>query len=409
MTARQLREKRANLAEQAKEIVDRAEAEGRAMTAEEDTAFARYHDEIEALRTTIDAIERQSALDSELGESRSLPGREDTRVSDDEAEDRRQRHEAAFRAYLIGGEQDLTLEQRTILRETRVQGVAPDAAGGFTVPAGFSGQLEESMLAHGGMRAAATVFQTASGNALPWPTVDDTAQKGVLLAEHAVVAEQALTFSVVTFRAYKYSSRLVRVSVELLQDSAFDLVGFLARALGTRIARITNEHFTRGTGTAQPLGVVTAAGLGRLGAAGQTTSVTYGDLVDLQHSVDPAYREGAVWMMHDLTIRSVKRLTDTTGRPLWAPGIEVREPDTILGHRYIANQDMPVMAASARSILFGDLRKYLIRDVLGVTVLRLNERYADSHQVGFLAFSRHDGNLLDAGTDPVRFYQNSAT
>lgn len=410
MTAKELRAKRATIANEAQEIVKLASDEGREFTSEERTKFDAIMADVDALKGDIDRIEKHEALTRDLAApQRTIVGGREVETPEVTKDERAAQHAAAFRAYLMGGEQDLSPEHRSILREMRAQAVGTDAAGGYTVPEGFSNQLEESMLAFGGMREAANVFSTASGNDLPWPTVNDTAQKGAILAENTAASEQDFTFASVIFGAYKYSSKLVKVSVELLQDSAFDLNAFLARNLGTRIARITNEHFTTGTGTAQPNGVVTAASLGKAGTTGQTTTVIYDDLVDLQHSVDPAYRRGAIWMLADSSVKVIKKLKDADNRPLWSAGLAVREPDTILGVRYVINQDVPAMAASAKSILFGDFSKYMIRDVLGVQVLRLNERYADAHQVGFLAFSRHDGDLLDAGTDPIKYYQNSAT
>jgi HK97 family phage major capsid protein len=209
--------------------------------------------------------------------------------------------------------------------------------------------------------------------------------------------------------AYVYTSKLVLVSNQLLQDSAFDLETFLSIKLGTRIARAINTHFTVGTGTSQPNGVVTAATSGKVGLVGQTLSLIYDDLIDLEHAVDPAYRNGAKFMMHDQSLKVVKKLKDTTGRPLWLPGLAFKEPDTINGYGYSINQDMPVMAANAKSVIFGDFSRYYIRKIPAVQVLRLTERYADYNQTGFLAFQRWDGNLVDAGTHPIQYYANSAT
>ncbi len=212
-----------------------------------------------------------------------------------------------------------------------------------------------------------------------------------------------------TIQAFMYSSKLVRVSFQLLQDSAFDLNSFLARKLGERIGRITNTHFTTGDGTAKPNGVVTASTQGKVGATGQTTSVKYEDLVDLEHSVDPAYRNGAEWTMHDNTLGAIKKLVDSQGRPLFVPGIAANAPDTILGYSFVSNNDVAQMAANAKSILFGNFSKYLIRDISGFQMLRLVERYAEFFQVGFIGYSRHDGDLIDAGTNPIKHYANSAT
>jgi HK97 family phage major capsid protein len=131
--------------------------------------------------------------------------------------------------------------------------------------------------------------------------------------------------------------------------------------------------------------------------------------VDLKHSVDAAYRSNAEFMMNDLTVAAISKLLDGNGKPLWAAGIQVGAPDTILNHPYVVNNDMAVMAASAKSILFGDFSKYMIRDVLGITMMRLAERYADFLQVGFMAFMRTDADLLDAGQAPIKHYINAAS
>jgi HK97 family phage major capsid protein len=293
--------------------------------------------------------------------------------------------------------------------ERRAQSVGTDSEGGYTAPDETMRALEVALLRFGGMREVADIIRTESGQELPWPTLNDTGNTGAILAENTQVSEQAMTFSQLVLDAYKYTSKLVLVSVELLQDSSINIPEIVGTALGERIGRITNTHFTTGTGSSQPNGVVTASTQGKVGTTGQTTSVIYEDLVDLQHSVDPEYRQRARWMFADSTLKVIKKLKDGDDRPLWAAGIAVREPDTILGHPFTVNQAVAAMAANAKSILFGDFSKYKIRDVRNVTLLRLDERYADFHQVAFLAFSRHDGDLLDAGTHPVKHYANSAT
>lgn len=311
-------------------------------------------------------------------------------------------HEAAQRTGLNLASNKLTFRlgnkaPRTVA-ETRALSTTT-TEGGFTVPEGFVAQLEESMLAFGGVREVATVLRTASGNALPIPTVNDNSNTGAILGENTQVAEQDIVFGQVVLNAYKYSSKLVRVSAELLQDTAINLEGFIGGALGTRIGRILNTHFTTGTGSSQPNGVVTASGAGVTAAA--TDAVTFAELVNLYHALDPAYRAGAKWMMHDATFKLVKRLVDDQNRPIFVSDISSAAAGTILGAPVIVNQSMATAAASAKTILWGDFSKYLIRDVVDFTLLRLEERYADYHQVGFVGFSRHDGNLLDAGTNPI--------
>jgi HK97 family phage major capsid protein len=260
------------------------------------------------------------------------------------------------------------------------------------------------------MRQVAETITTESGVTLPWPTNDDTGNVGAILAENTQVTEQDVTLGQQDIGAFMYTSKLVRVSLQLLNDSVLDFENWLARKLGERIGRIQNTHFTTGTGTAQPEGIQTNAVVGKTGATGQTTSVTGDDLIDLVHSVDPAYRNsGRVqFMLADGTLGSVRKLKDGNGQYLWQPSVQSGVPDRILGYGYTVNQDMPTMAASAKSILFGDFfAGYLIRDVQDVQTLRLAERYADFLQVGFLAFARADGTPQDAAA--VRAYRNSAT
>lgn len=408
---RDLREKRARLAQEANEILE--SAEGGVLSAEAEERFDKLHREIEALGVQIQRMERQRDLEAELNEPREVrTQRGETReVSADEAQAAERRYSEAFGRQLRGR---ATAEDRQILEQRAlgtIGGTPEGAAGGYTVPEDFYRQLIEAQLAYGGMREVANVFATADGAKLPIPTSDDTSNKGAIIDENptAAIGEQDTTFGQVILGAYTYTSKVVRVSLQLLQDSAFNIESHLAEILGIRIVRATNEHFTTGDGTNKPLGILASSTEGKKGAAGQVTSVTVDDLVDLEHSVDPAYRRGARFMFHDSTLKALKKLKDQEGRPIWLPGVAVREPDTILGYGYTVNQDMPVMAAKAKSIVFGDLRKYFIRDVLGVQLVIMREKWADYLQVGFLAYSRHDGVLVDAGTHPVKHYANPAT
>ena len=298
---------------------------------------------------------------------------------------------------------------RTLQQIRAALGVTTDTGGGVTVPQGFYDQLIDAQKFYGGMIDASFVFDTATGNALPIPTDNDTTNVGAILGENTQVTNQDVTFGAVTMNAYTYTSKIVLVSNQLLQDTAFNLDAFLSGKLGTRLARITNTHFTTGDGASKPAGVITGATLGQTGATGETTSIIFDDLVELEHSVDPAYRKKAVFMMADSSLKVIKKLKDGIGRPLWMAGLAVKEPDTINSYPYVINQDMAAMAANAKSVAFGDFSNYFIRRVAGVQILRLTERYADFNQVAFLAFQRWDGQLVDAGTHPIKYFANSAT
>lgn len=285
--------------------------------------------------------------------------------------------------------------------------VATPTEGQETIPEGFVARLERAMLAFGGMLQVADVMNTASGNDLPWPTANDTSNKGVLLAEATTIGPSVdPTFGAVTLEAFKYSSQPVLVSAEILQDSAFDLNDILASMLGERLGRILNEHFTTGTGTGQPRGIVTAAPAGvtaSLAGPPVITAMTGDMLIDLVHSVDPSYRAGARFMLADGTIASLRKLKDGDNQYLWQPGLQQGVPDRLIGYPITINQDMDTtFTAGSFPVLFGDLSKYKVRQVRGIRMRRLVERYADTDQEAFIAFIRADGDLLDAGTNPVK-------
>lgn len=331
-----------------------------------------------------------------------------------------ERYTRAFEAYIRRGFGGMSGEEREVLManfsggmETRAMGTTSAAAGGALIPQEFYAKLFEAMKAIGGVRQSrATVMQTGSGAPMPIPLVDDTANVGALLAENTQITAQDYTFAQKTLNSYVYTSKLVLVSFQMLQDAFFDIEGWLARSLGTRVARAVNAHFTTGTGTAQPEGVVTGAQSGVVAASGNTVTITYDNLVNMIHAVDPAYRDNAEWMFNDATLKIIRQLKDSQNRPLWQQDMALGVRPTILGYPYVINQDMAVMAANAKSILFGDFSYYLIREVQDLRVLRLDERYADFLQVGFFAFARTDGITANPGgatQAPIKFYQNSAT
>jgi HK97 family phage major capsid protein len=399
-----LREKRAKCVADARVIMEGD------VTAEIEAQFDALMAEADTLKARIDRMERVEASEAHLSERAAVTAAA-RGISADQARDEQVNEDAVFNRFLRVGMNALTAEERAIAVPAiqAAQSVGTNTAGGYTVPAGFYNQLEDALKAYGGMTEAGFIVDTETGNPLPIPTDNDTSNSGAILSENTQVSAQDVTFGNVNLGAYTYTSKLVLVSNQLLQDSAFDLNGFLSDKLGTRIARAINTHFTVGTGSSQPSGVVAGAVSGKVGTTGQTGSVIYDDLVDLVHAVDPAYRKGAKFMLSDTSLKVIKKLKDGQSRPLWLPGMASSEPDTILGYGYVINQDVASMTANAKSILFGEFKKYFIRRVKGTQVLRLTERYADYNQTGFLAFQRWDGVLVDAGTHPVAYYANSAS
>jgi len=364
-------------------------------------------DEIDASIRRISAFNEKvvaDALDSRVAEASARAAHDGGNVS---------AGRAVYQKWLRGGDAVMDAADMAVIKN--VMSTTTNSEGGFTVATEVAASILDALKAFGGMRSVAEVIQTASGNPINFPTSDGTSEEGELIGENGTATDLDPTFDIRTLGARKYSSKTVAVPFELLQDSVIDVEAFVRNRLVTRLGRITNKHFTTGTGTGQPRGIVTAATSGKVGATGQTLTVTYDDLVDLQHSVDPAYRDQgqARFMMNDASLRNIRKIKDTTGRPIFVPGYEVADrggsPDMLLGSPVTVNQDVAVMAANARSILFGDFSFYKIRDVMDVTLFRFTDSaYARKGQVGFLAWMRADGNFVDVG-GAVKFYQNSAT
>jgi len=453
MNLTELREEKGRRANEADQVLQDAAAAGRReLNKEEETKFDTIHADIEKLTAQITRMEKQAEVMASLQETQG-------RKSDPNPIDRRPEYRGAagkitetdrveaFRAWALGGvphagvtdaqrdiarrcgidvgSKSMRLQMGPWLKSTSTEAVrawqteveekraaltgaqSTTTTGGYTTADATMRALEFALLAYGGMRSVATTLRTDTGGPLPIPTSDDTANKGEIIAENTTYNELEMTFGQLVLDAWKYSSKYIKASVEFMQDTSINPAEFIGNALGIRIARITNDHFTTGTGS-QPNGIVTAATSSGVTFSG-TNTVTADNLTDLIHSVDPAYRDNGRFMFHDGGLKMIKKVKvlqysgDTVGMPLWIPGLTSGQPDRILGYEYTVNQSMATPATTVKSILFGDFSKYIIRDVRDVTLVRLDERFAEFGQVAFLAFSRHDGDLLDAGTHPVKY------
>lgn len=361
-------------------------------------------------------INELSDIDAAIGrEQKFLDTLADSKVDDAVSDAKAKRVRAAggdlFAKWVKGGDKAMTAQDWADIRATMSTTTAGE--GGYTVPTEVYGAVLDVLKAYGGVREVATVIQTESGHPINYPTSDGTSETGELIGENTTATAADPSFGVVTLSTYKFSSKIVAVPFELLQDAAVDVEAFVAKRLGERLGRTLNSYFTTGTGSSQPNGVVTASASGKVGTTGQTTSVIFDDLVDLVHSVDPAYRnDGCRWMMNDASLKVVRKLKDSQNRPVFIPGwdgLGGKMPDTLLGYGVTINQDVATMAANAKSILFGDFSRYTIRDVMGLTLFRFDDSaYAKLGQIGFLAWMRAGGTKTDGGS-PWKYYANSAT
>lgn len=410
MTIKELRELQARIATNARAKLDEInddttderaaeiEAEFDAMMAEHDQIEAKVQREV----TLAGAEDRHNAPDPRRP---SGPEGEARGGGDEPAPE----YAEVFAQALRFGATTLTPEQRSVLMdhqadippEVRAQSVGTDTAGGFTVPEEFSNELQRSMLAWGPMfdPGITRELNTSNGRVLKWPTVNDTAKTGRIKAENATVDDDGtddVVFAEKQFDAYVYDTGMVRMPLELLQDSAFNMESLLGDLFGERMGRIANSVLTTGTGSSQPNGIVTASTLGKTAAT--NAAITADELIDLQHSVDPAYRGSPMvrWMFNDSTLAAIRKLKDGEGNYLWQMGdVRSSEPSQLLGHPYSVNQAMASIATVAKTVLFGDFSRYIVRKVIGFQVLTLRERYAENFQIGMVGFKRFDGELID--------------
>lgn len=403
MTIQAMRERRNGLAVEARKLLD--ESKDKAWTAENQTKYDGLTGEIVEIDQR---IEREQKL-LDLAAEDHIKNRDPAKKLDteDHLSDIK-----IFDAWMRKGEKGLSAEQAHKLYNT--MSTTTGSEGGYTVPALVASELINSLKLFGGMRSVAQLLTTAQGNPLSYPTSDGTAEIGELLAENTAAAALDPSFGTVGLNVFKYSSKVIAVPIELLQDSSVDIEAFVRQRIIERIGRITNQHFTTGTGTAQPRGIVTGSSAGKVGTTGQTLTVIYDDLVDLLESVDEAYQLGGECkFMFAQTVRGLlRKLKDTAGRPIWTPGYEAGitagAPDLLLGKSVVINNDMPIPAANAKSIIYGDMKKYIIRDAMAVSLMRFDDSaFASKGQVGFLAFIRSGGNLTDVAA--VKHYQHSAT
>lgn len=398
-----LREKIANLAKQANHLLN--EKGDQPWTTEDQTKFDNLTKDINACKSEMKAIE----------EMRDLEADEFFNVNPAQRNGQKEEVEAvnamnAVALYLRHGN-NVTAEQAIAIRNA--MSTTTPAEGGYTVPAQVSAMVIDRLKEYGGMRDVAEILTSSNGQSWTFPTSDGTAETGAIVGQNTAPSVGDITFGNVALNVFSYTSLQIALPLELIQDSAIDVIDFVVSRLATRIARKQNTDFTVGGGTTLPDGIVPRASSGKVGTTGQTLTVIYDDLVDLKHSVNRAYRKNAKFMLNDLSVAVISKIKDTTGRPIWVPGVSEGitngTPDTLLGFPVVTNDDVAAMAASAKSIVFGDLSKYIIRDVTNTTSIKRfdDSAFALKNQVGFCGWQRSGGQLVDVNA--VKYYQNSAS
>lgn len=364
-------------------------AAGRSLTDEEVTEYEGLERELTNVRRTDEIRSRNSAYNV----TRTPAGA--PRVGG-----KRESYLDGFRNYLLTGKPNADLQ----VSNAQSEGVPSE--GGYLVPDEFRTKLIEKLKAFGGIAAVAERYTTGTGAPVEWPTIDDTSNVGEIVQEGNTFSAGAdLVFGTNSLGSYTYAtggagSTPIRVSWELLQDSAFDIEALLTRLLATRIGRIQATHWATGSGVAQPLGLFT----GRTPVQNAAnTGIAFDDLVSAIHSIDPLYRGNARWLFNDTTLAAIEKLKDSAGNPIYrgrdanmAMGLN---ESTLLGYPITIDQAVATVVVASPTVqwgAFGDFRQgYVIRDVKSVSLVANPWTRANYRQTEFTAFARADGTQQD--------------
>lgn len=387
----ELKEKRASFVQQARELIDRAEAEKREMTAEEEMQYDRLMAEIDKLGKAIEREERLAFLEKEISTSHGVVAGRVFPVSGENVAGTHATPEyrSAFLKVLRYGNGALdTGEYRLLLNpEVRALAVSVDAAGGYLVPTETEKNIVKKLETLNVFRRIASVVPFSGTKDIP---VEGDIGSASWVDEGATFTESDVTFGRVTIEAHKLGT-IIKVSEELLLDAAFDLEVYLTDVIARRFAKAEEAAFVAGDGVNKPLGVIKSAGVGVTTAV--SNAITADEVIDLFYSVEPVFRQNATFLMNDTTAKVIRKLKDSDGQYIWQPGLAAGEPDKLLGRPVVYSNAMPSIGAGNEVIAFGDFTYYLVGDRQGRVVQRLNELFAATGQVGFRAYQRVDGKL----------------
>ncbi|MFV7408596.1 phage major capsid protein [Salmonella enterica] len=346
----------------------------------------------------LDAVSEQIEREEQLRSLDDSHARDNTPTSPQEQEPTtlEEKRSAAFGKFMRSGREGLNSEERKLLVDMRAQGTTSNEAGGYTVPTTMLNRISESMKALGGLAGICQIMVTDDGGDINWPTSDGTAEEGELIGENTATGEDDVEFGTATLGAKKLSSKVIRTSNELLNDSGIDIEAFLSNRIAMRLWRGESKYLVQGTGAGlQPKGL-NASVTGTVAASG-ATAFNWKDFNALKHAVDPAYRAmpGFRIAFNDNTLKLASDMEDAQGRPLWLPAVAGLAPATILGMQYAIDQSIDNIGIGKKFAFAGDFNRFIIRRIKYMVLRRLVERYAEYDQTGFLAFHRFDCVLED--------------
>lgn len=359
-------------------------ADGRDLTSEELASVDRLDGEVRSLGERVSELMEQEQRSRDAADALARLAPVDEPGGDADADDVGEQ----LRSFLRGEQRSVAVAPE---RRDLVKGTA--TAGGNTVPTTFYGRLVEHMVEVSGVLAAGpTLLETASGESIEVPTTT-AFSTAALTAEAAAIAESDPAFAKRTLGAYKYGAT-IQVSRELIDDTAVDLLGFIAAQAGRAVGNALGAALVTGSGSSQPAGVATQATAGKTGAA---TTPTTDDLIDLMYSVISPYRASSscCWMLRDATAAHLRKLKDDNGQYLWQPSLVLGQPDMLLGKPVATDPNVAAADNSAKSVLFGDFAAYWVRLAGGVRFERSDDFAFSSDLVTFKVVARADGMTVD--------------
>ena len=381
-----MRRKRGEIWDKAKAFLDSHTTENGLMNAEDTTEYERMEQEVVDLGHAIDREERALELEREMNAS----------VSPDLASRPEQRRESkkgtASDAYKDAFWKQMRDMERHSAEVRNALQIGELTEGGYTVPDEYEHTLVEALQEENIMRGLVHVITTSSGDRkIPLVTSKGSAS---WVEEEAAIPEFDDAFGQITLSAHKVGS-MIRISEELLHDSAFDLAGYISHEFARRVGAAEEEAILSGNGTHKPTGLLHATLGAETGVtAAAVAAITADELIDLQHSLKAGYRRKACYIMNDATVKLLRKLKDGNGQFMWQPGLLLGQPDTLLNQKVLTSNFMPLPAAGNKAILYGDYSYYWLADREGRSLQRLNELYAATDQVGFKITQRVDGRLI---------------
>jgi len=376
----EMRDKRAKLWATMEGFLDTHRTEKGVLSSDDDATYNNMEKELNDLTNEIRRMERKDAIEQELKKPVDAPITE--KPMKPEAEDKRGRASNAYK-------EDFGRHLRGKLLVHNVLSEGVDANGGYLVPEEFERQIVTALDEFNVMRTLCKVITTANERKIP---VAGTHSAAAWTAENAPFTESNPTFDQKTIDAYKLTD-LIKVSIELLEDSAFDLETYIAQEFARAFGIAEEEAFCTGDGAGKPTGLFTANG-GTVGVTTAGVSISADDVISLVYALKSPYRRNARFLMNDSTVALLRKLKDGNGAYLWQPSVQAGQPDKLLGYDLFTSPYAPTVAAGAFAIAFGDFNNYWIADRTGRTVQRLNELYSTNGQVGFVATERVDGKII---------------